>query len=73
MKTKVQGIWSRDFIPLPLCKGNMTICSPETGIIARGRSQRIILPVEGEQIVMLPSHKGNDCFIVPFLNNLQKS
>ena len=28
----------------------MTICS--------------ILPVEGEQIVMLPSHKGNNCFIM---------
>ena len=23
------------------------------------------LPVEGEQIVMLPSHKGNNCFIMP--------
>ena len=43
----------------------MTICSPEAGNIARGRSQRVILHVEGEQIVMLPSHKGNDCFIIP--------
>ena len=30
----------------------MTICSPEAGNIARGRA---ILPVEGEQIVRLPS------------------
>ena len=28
----------------------MTICSPEAGNIARGRSPRAILPVEGEQI-----------------------
>ena len=31
----------------------MTICSPEAGDIARGRSPRAILPVEGEQIVLL--------------------
>ena len=43
----------------------MTICSPEAGNIARGRSSRVILPVEGEQIVILPSHKGNNCFIIP--------
>ena len=42
----------------------MTICSPEAGNIARGRSPRVILPFEGEQIVMLPSHKGNNCFII---------
>ena len=24
-----------------------------------------VLPVEGEQIVMLPSHKDNNCFIMP--------
>ena len=42
----------------------MTICSPEAGNIARVRSRRLILPVEGEQIVMLPSHKGNNCFIM---------
>ena len=35
---------------LPLCEGNMTICSPEAGNIAQGRSPREILPVEGEQI-----------------------
>ena len=43
----------------------MTICSPEAGDIARGRSPRAILPVEGEQIVMSPSLKGNNCFIIP--------
>ena len=43
----------------------MTICSPEAGNIARGRSPRAILPVEGEQIVMSPSLKGNNCFIIP--------
>ena len=37
---------------LSLCEGNTTICSPEAGNIARGR--------------MLPSHKGNNCFIMPF-------
>ena len=50
---------------LPLCEGNMTVCSPEAGYIARGRSSRVLLPVEGEQIVMLPSHKDNNCFIIP--------
>ena len=50
---------------LPLCEGNMTICSPEAGNIARGRSPRATLLVEGEQIAMLPSHKGNNCFIMP--------
>ena len=50
---------------LPLCEGNMTVCSTEAGNIARGRSPRVILPVEGEQIVMLPSHTGNNCFIIP--------
>ena len=30
----------------------------ELGNIARGRSSRAILPVEGEQIIMLPSNKG---------------
>ena len=43
----------------------MTVCSPEAGNIARGSSPRVILPVEGEQIVMLPSHKGKNCFIIP--------
>ena len=50
---------------LPLSEGDMTICSPEAGDIARGRSPRAILPVEGEQIVMSPSLKGNNCFIMP--------
>ena len=50
---------------LPLCKGNTTICSPEAGNIAQGQSPRAILPVEVEQIVMLPSNKGNNCFIMP--------
>ena len=45
---------------LPLCKGNMMICSPEAG-----NCPRAILPASGEQIVMLPSHKGNNCFIMP--------
>ena len=39
----------------------MTICSPEAGNIARGRSP---IPVEGEHIVMLPSQKANNCFIM---------
>ena len=50
---------------LPLCEGKMTICSPEASNIAPGCSLRVILHVEGEQIVMLPSHKGNNCFIIP--------
>ena len=43
----------------------MTICSPEAGNIVRGRSPRVILHVEGEQNVMLPSDKGNNCLITP--------
>ena len=50
---------------LPLCEGNMMICSPEAGNISQGRSPRAIFPVAGEQIIMLPSHKGNNCFIMP--------
>ena len=50
---------------LPLCEGKMTICSPEVGNIAWGQRPRAILPVEGEQIVMLTSHKDNNCFIMP--------
>ena len=57
--------WHNIIQLLPLCEGNMTVCSPEAGNIARGQSPRAILPVEGEQIVMLPSHKGNSCFIMP--------
>ena len=43
----------------------MTICSPEAGNIDRERNPKAILPVEGEQIVILPSHKSNNCFIMP--------
>ena len=50
---------------LPLCEDNMTMCSSEADNIARGRSLRAILPVRGEQVVMLSSHKGNNCFIMP--------
>ena len=32
---------------LPLSEGEMTICSPEAGEIARGRSRKAILHVEG--------------------------
>ena len=39
----------------------MTSCSPETGSIALGAGNI----VEGEQIVILTSHKGNNCFIMP--------
>ena len=46
----------------PLCEGKMTICSSEAGNITRPRA---ILPIERWQIVMLPSHKGNTCFIIP--------
>ena len=57
--------WKKNSIQLlPLFEGNMTICSSEAGNIARGRSPRVILHVEGEQIVMLPSHNGNNCFII---------
>ena len=50
---------------LPLSEGDMTICSPEAGNIAQGQSPRVILSVEGEQIVMSPSLKDNNCFIIP--------
>ena len=42
----------------------MAICSSDAGNIAggfaRGQYYLSILPVEGEQIVMLLSHKGNN-------------
>ena len=49
--------------------------SSSTGIIVLGRSHddlftlrpRTILPVEGEQSVMLPSHKGNNCIIFIYI------
>ena len=43
----------------------MTICSPSTGNIALGLCPQAILPTSGEQIVMLPSHKGNNCIMLP--------
>ena len=43
---------------LPLCEGNMTICSPSTGNIVLWLRPRAIIPASGEQIVMLPLHKG---------------
>ena len=49
---------------LPLCEGNMTICSPEAGNIARGRGPGAILPVKGEQIVMLSSHNCLLCRLI---------
>ena len=36
----------------------MTTCSPEAGNTDRGRSPMAILPAEGKQIIMLPSHKA---------------
>ena len=44
---------------LPLSEGDMTICSPSTGY----NCPRAILPASGEQIVMSPSLKGNNCII----------
>ena len=35
---------------LPLCEGNKTICSPEAGNIARGRIQRHIILIQGQQL-----------------------
>ena len=48
---------------LSLSEGDMTICSPSTGYIALGLRHRAILPASGEQIVMSPSLKGNNCII----------
>ena len=41
-----------------ISEGNMTICSPEAG---KRAYPRVTLTVEGEQIILLPSHKGNSC------------
>ena len=41
----------------------MTICSPSTGNITLRLRPRAILPASGEQIVMLPSHKVNNCIM----------
>ena len=49
---------------LPLWEGDMTICSPSTGNIAIGLRPRAIFPASGEQIVLLPSLKGNNCIIL---------
>ena len=48
---------------LPFSEGGMTICSPSTGNIALGLPPRAILPASGEQIVMSPSLKGNNCIL----------
>ena len=48
----------------PLSEGDMTICSPLTGYIALGLRPRAILPASGEQIVMSPSLKGNNCILL---------
>ena len=55
---------------LPMSEGDMTICSPSTGYIALGLRPRAILPASGEQIVMSPSLKGNNCIIKPLRRNL---
>ena len=48
---------------LPLCEGSMTIYSPLTGNSTLELSPRTILPASGEQIVMLPSNKGNNYIV----------
>ena len=50
---------------LPMSEGGMTICSPSTGYFALGLHPPAILPTSGEQIVMSPSNKGNNCIIFP--------
>ena len=47
--------------------GHKTICSPSTGYITLGLRPRAILPASGEQIVMSPSLKGNNCIISNYL------
>ena len=44
------------------------ICSPSTGYMALGLRPRAILPASGEQIVMSPSLKGNNCIICHYEN-----
>ena len=53
---------------LPLSEDDMTICSPSTDYIARGLRPRSILPALGEQIVMSPSPKGNNCILMRYSN-----
>ena len=48
---------------LHLSEGDMTICSPSTGHITLGLRPRAISPASGEQIVMSPSLKGNNCIL----------
>ena len=48
---------------LPLSEGDMTIFSPSTCNIALGLCPRAISPASGEQIVMSPSLKGNNCIM----------
>ena len=48
---------------LHLSEGDMTICSPSTGHIALELHPRAISPASGEQIVMSPSFKGNNCIM----------
>ena len=48
---------------LSLSEGDMTICLPSTGNIALGLRPRAILPASGEQIVMSPSLKDNNCIV----------
>ena len=42
----------------------MASCSPEASNINRGRSPRVILLVEEEQIAMYSAHNDNNCFII---------
>ena len=48
---------------LPMSEVDMTICSPATGYIAFGLRPREISPAWGEQILMSPSLKGNNCIM----------
>ena len=50
----------------------MTIRSPSTGNIALELRPREILPTQGEQIVMLTSHKGNNCILFRFKKILNR-
>ena len=43
--------------------GDITICSPSTENIALGLRSRAILHASGEQIVMSPSLKDNNCIV----------
>ena len=58
---------------LSLSEGEMTISSPSTGYIALGLCSWAILPASGEQIVMSPSLKGNNCIILYNVHVIFKS